>query len=110
MSTEQLPVEVVHRPERSRYEIRVGPDTAGIAAYADVDGVTVFTHTVMHEAWDGKGYASVMVDGAIGDVVARGGTFAAICPFVRHWLTKHHQHDAGLVPLPEAVAGGRLLD
>ncbi|HCX86186.1 MAG TPA: GNAT family N-acetyltransferase [Micrococcales bacterium] len=104
------PTEVLLRPERSRYEILVGGRLAGIAAFTEIDGVTVFTHTVVQDEFEGQGYASAMVDGAIADVVARGGRFAAICPYVRHWLTKFHQHDAALAPLPTAVAGGRLLD
>ena len=38
----------------------------------------------------------------IADVVARGGTFAATCSYVEHWLTKHHQHDDALVDVPRS--------
>lgn len=103
-------IDVTERPERHRYEITVDGALAGIVAYDVVDGVTVVTHTVMQEAFDGQGLASVMVDRAIADVAARGGTVAATCPFVRHWLTKNHQYDDAVVPLPEAIAGARLLE
>ena len=93
--------EVTHRTERNRYEISVDGTFAGIAAYEVVDGVTVFSHTVIQDAFEGHGLAGTLVDEAIADVVARGGTFAATCPYVEHWLTKHHQHDAGLVDVPQ---------
>ena len=92
--------EITHRPERSRYEITLDGAFAGIAAYEVADGVTIFTHTVIQEAFEGHGLAGVLVDGAIGDVAASGGRFAATCPYVVHWLTKHHQHDAALVAVP----------
>lgn len=101
---------VTHRPERFRYEIAVDGELAGIVAYDEIDGVTVFTHTVMQEAYDGQGFASIMVDAALAAVASNGGKIAATCPFVRHWLSKNHQHDDAVVPLPEAVAGARLLE
>lgn len=103
-------IEVTERPERYRYEITVDGQLAGIVAYDVVDDVTVMTHTVMQEAFDGQGFASIMVDRAIADVAARGGAVAATCPFVRHWLSKNHQHDAAVVALPEVIAGARLLE
>lgn len=103
-------IEVTERSERNRYDLTVDGEFAGIVAYDVVGGVTVFTHTVMQDAFDGQGLASIMVDRAIADVAARGGTVATTCPFVRHWLTKNHQHDAIVVPLPGAIAGARLLE
>lgn len=102
-------IEVAERPERQRYDLTVDGEFAGILAYDVIDGVTVFTHTVMQDAFDGQGLASILVELAIADVAGRGGIVAATCPFVRHWLEKNHQHDAVVVPLPGAIAGARLL-
>lgn len=96
-----MSIEVTHRTERSRYEISVDGVFAGIAAYEVVGGVTIFAHTVIQDAFEGRGLAGQLVEGAISDVVAGGGTFAATCPYVVHWLTKHHEHDAALVAVPE---------
>lgn len=96
-----MSTDVTHRNERSRYEISVDGTFAGIAAYEVVDGVTVFTHTVIQDAFEGHGLAGTLVDGAISDVASRGGAFAATCPYVLHWLTKHHEHDAALTSVPE---------
>lgn len=106
MSTESANpvIEVTHRPERSRYEIAVDGEFAGIAAYEVVDGVTIFSHTVIQDAFEGRGLAGQLVDGAIAAVVAGGGTFAATCPYVVHWLTKHHDYDDALVAVPDAAA------
>lgn len=96
-----MATDVTHRPERSRYEIRVEDTFAGIAAYEVVDGVTIFTHTVIQDAFEGQGLAGVLVDGAIADVAQRGGAISATCPYVLHWLTKNHQHDDALTSVPE---------
>ncbi|PWD51790.1 N-acetyltransferase [Serinibacter arcticus] len=96
-----MSTDVTHRSERSRYEIRVDDAFAGIAAYEVSGGVTIFTHTVIQDDFEGRGLAGVLVDGAIADVAQRGGAFAATCPYVVHWLTKNHQHDAALTEVPE---------
>ena len=75
--------------------IAVDNSAAMVELHEVVDGVTVFSHTVIQDAFEGRGLASTLVDEAIADVVARGGTFAATCSYVEHWLTKHHQHDDG---------------
>ena len=101
MSTESAnpAIEITHRPARSRYEISVDGAFAGIAAYEVADGVTIFSHTVIQDAFEGRGLAGQLVNGAIAAVVADGGTFAATCPYVVHWLTKHHEYDDSLVSL-----------
>lgn len=94
---------ITHNPERSRYEITIDGTLAGIAAYAEVDGVRVFNHTVVQDGFEGRGIAGQVVEAAVQDTVAGGGTFAATCSYVQHWLTKHHDYDASLVPVPAGL-------
>ena len=96
-----MSIDITHRTERGRYEISVDGVFAGIAAYELVDGITIFNHTVIQDAFEGQGLAGQLVEGAISDVVAGGGSFSATCPYVVHWLTKHHDFDAALGPVPE---------
>lgn len=91
---------MTHEADHSRYVITVDGEQAGFTSYRLFDDVLVFQHTVIPDRFAGKGYAGALVDQALGDVAAGGGRFAATCPYIVHWLTKHHQHDAALVPVP----------
>lgn len=102
MATQAPRTAVIHQPDRTRYELTVDGEVAGIAGYTDIDGVRVFIHTVIHEKFEGRGLASVLVRGAIAHTVDGGAAFAATCPYVLHWLSKNHEFDASLVdPAPQ---------
>lgn len=101
MATEAPRTAVVHQADRSRYELVVDGEVAGVAGYRETaSGVRVFMHTVIHEQFEGRGLASVLVRGAIADTVESGASFAATCPYVLHWLTKNHDFDDSLVEPP----------
>lgn len=91
---------VVHRPEHSRYELMVDGSVAGVIGYEDVRGVRVLRHTVIREAYEGRGLASELVRNTLAQIVADGGKFAATCPYITHWLTKNHEYDGALVAAP----------
>ncbi|PFG18858.1 hypothetical protein ATL40_0406 [Serinibacter salmoneus] len=99
-ATDYDDVAISHRPERQRYELAIGDEVVGIAAYDVIDGVTVFNHTVVRDAHERHGLAGRLVQAAISDVTGQGGTFAATCSYVQHWLEKNHQFDDALVPVP----------
>lgn len=91
---------MTHVPDRHRYEITVDGEPAGFASYRRVGDVLVFEHTVVPDRFSWQGLAGQLVDEALADVASGGGHFAATCPYVVRWLTRHHQHDAALVPVP----------
>lgn len=91
---------MTHDADHHRYVITADGEPAGFTSYRAYGDVLVFQHTVIPDRFTGKGFAGLLVDHALGDVAARGGHFAATCPYIVHWLTKHHQHDAALVPVP----------
>ena len=72
-----------------RYEITVDGTPGGIAEYREVEGVTVFTHTVVDDAFEGQGVGGDLVRGALDDVRSRGGTVVPLCSFVRAWIDRH---------------------
>jgi len=79
-----------NNPEASRYEARVDGDLAGYAEYLLRDGEIVFTHTVVADAFEGRGVGSVLVRAALDDVRGTGGrTVVPRCPFVEAWIEKH---------------------
>jgi uncharacterized protein len=84
--------DVVHNPERSRYEIHVDGVVAGFAAYRDRGDALDFTHTEVDDAYEGQGLGSQLARGALDDVRAKGGRVIASCPFIKRWIDEHEDY------------------
>ena len=76
--------DVIHHPERSRFEI-------GEAYLSYVrDGATFdIQHTVVPREMEGQGVGGALVRGAIGFARAEGLQLVVTCPFAKSWLEKH---------------------
>jgi uncharacterized protein len=86
-------IEVVHIPERSRYEIRVDGTKAGITLAKEGDGdVVLFSHTEVGDEYEGQGLASKLVAGALDDVRRRGKKIEVTCEYVQGFLEKHPEY------------------
>lgn len=94
------PAQVSFNAAADRYEIAADGEVVGYAVATLRDGVHVFDHTVIDPAYQGRGLAGTLVEAAIADVVAQGGTFAATCSYVVRWLERHHAYDAARVDPP----------
>ncbi|MBW0273364.1 hypothetical protein ATM97_25110 [Nocardia sp. MH4] len=88
---------VVRNPEKNRYDVFYDGALAGFAEYIERDNDTDFIHTEIDGAFAGKGLGSVLARQAVEDVIARGRTITAHCPFIRGWLDKHPEYDAHVV-------------
>ena len=82
-------VDVRDVDDSERYEARVAGELAGIAEYRRRDGRTVFTHTEVADAFEGKGVGSALARGALDDVRARGERAVPVCPFIAEWIERH---------------------
>lgn len=91
---------VLDVPERSRFEIHVDGERAGLAAYAIAPGAIRFTHTEIDDAYSGRGLGGTLVRGALDTARARRLAVLPECPFVRGWIAKHPEY-ADLVPEAE---------
>ncbi|HZN76997.1 MAG TPA: GNAT family N-acetyltransferase [Micromonosporaceae bacterium] len=87
-------VTVVHRPERSRYEVRVDGETAGYTRYRrSPDGSYIdFRHTEIDPAYEGQGLGARLVAEALDDVRRRGDRAIATCPFVAAFVKRHPEY------------------
>ena len=86
-------IEIVYVPERSRYEIHVEGKVAGITrAKEGDDGVLLFSHTEVDDAYEGQGLASKLVTGALDDVRRRDGKIEVTCEYVEGFLEKHPEY------------------
>ena len=90
-------VSVQDDPERSRFEIRVGDELAGFAAYRRHGEVSEFTHTEIDDAFEGQGLGSRLIRAALDETRAAGRQVRPYCPFVRAFIEKHPEY-TDLVP------------
>jgi uncharacterized protein len=79
-------------PESNRYEIRDGEQLLGHADYERRGDTVVFVHTEVDQDSGRKGVGSTLVQGALDDVRAKGGSVVAECSFVRGWIAKHEEY------------------
>ena len=84
--------DVVHNPDRSRYEIHVDGAVAGFTQYRDRDGAIDFVHTEVDDAYEGHGLGSQLARGALDAVRAEGRTVIATCPFIKRWIEQHEDY------------------
>jgi uncharacterized protein len=82
-------VMVQDNPAQRRFEILADGTLAGYAAYEVRDGVVVFTHTKVFDAFEGKGVGGQLARGALDQVRRQGDKVVARCQFIAGWIEKH---------------------
>jgi len=90
--------EVVDVPEASRYELRLAERLIGLAAYHRRDNRIAFTHTEVHESWEGRGFGSRLAAAALDDATRQGLDVVPLCPFIARYIERHSEY-AGLLAL-----------
>lgn len=88
--------EVRRDAAKSRYEVYLDGELAGVAEYVTRGIRIIFTHTEIDEAFGGHGLGSILVREALDDAVSRGATIVPVCPFVAAYVKKHHDWDASI--------------
>ena len=95
---------VVHHPEAQRYEIVIDGQAAGFAEYRLVgldhetpdhetpDQTMVFTHTVVQDAFEGRGVGSRLAKAALDDARARGMSVRPECSFFVRYIERHGEY------------------
>jgi predicted GNAT family acetyltransferase/glutaredoxin len=92
--------EVVDVPEESRYELRTGGETVGLAAYRmRGENRIVFLHTEVDDALEGRGLGSTLAAAALDDARRRGLAIVPLCPFISRYIEGHPEYQ-------DAVAAG----
>lgn len=85
--------EVRDAQERSRFELLVDGELAGIAQYVRRGGRVVFTHTEVDGRFEGRGLGSVLASAALDAVRAEGSLAVPLCPFIAGYLARHPEYD-----------------
>jgi len=81
--------EVTDHPERHRFEITADGELAGYAEYVLSEGNLELTHTVVDDAFEGKGVGGTLVKKALDQARERGLTVTPTCPFVKSYIERH---------------------
>lgn len=90
--------EVVDVPESSRYELRLAERLIGLAAYHRRDNRIAFTHTEVHESWEGRGFGSRLAAAALDDATRQGLDVVPLCPFIARYIERHPEYAGLLAP------------
>ncbi len=85
-------VEVVHQPDRQRYAAIVDGVTAGFAHYRLGDGVVELDHTVVEDAFEGRGVGSRLATAALDGARADGLRVIPSCPFIAAHIDRHPEY------------------
>ena len=85
-------IAVIHRPGESRFVITVDGEEAGYTEYRSHPGVRAFMHTVIDEAFQGKGLASHLITRALDKTRAEGLLVEPYCPYVRSFIQKNEAY------------------
>lgn len=83
----------------NRYVAERDGEVLGYAGYERADGVTRFTHTVVHPENEGQGVGSTLVRSALDAERAAGRSIVPVCPFVVAYVERHPEY-ADLVSRP----------
>jgi predicted GNAT family acetyltransferase len=86
-------IQVVHVPEKRRYELRDADTVIGAAHYGRRSGQVVFTHTTVSDDHAGPGLGARLADFALTDVRDAGLRIVPECPYIAAYLRRHHDFD-----------------
>jgi len=80
--------DVVHVPERRRYELRLEGRTLGHTDYERRGDALVFVHTEVDPPWEGRGFGTRLVAAALDDAERAGLEVVPVCSFVAAYMRR----------------------
>jgi len=85
--------DIVDAPAASRFELRLDGRLIGIAAYRRRNGSIVFTHTVIDESCQGRGFASALTEAALQSAAREGAEVVPLCSFTAAYIDRHPEFE-----------------
>ncbi|WP_313817943.1 GNAT family N-acetyltransferase [Citricoccus sp.] len=100
---ENQDVTVLDNPEKGRFDVTVDGAHAGFSLYQDTRASgtdqRIFYHTVIFDDFEGRGLAGILTKAALGTSVQSGHRLVAVCPYVKKWVSTHHDYSDSLDPV-----------
>jgi predicted GNAT family acetyltransferase len=88
-----MDVQVQDNPDRSRFEILLDGELAGLATYRVRDGVVIVTHSEIDPSFRGHGLASELARQTLDTLRERGDRVVPACPFFAKYVVEHPEYD-----------------
>lgn len=88
---------VIDNPDKSRFELHVGGELAGMVAYRIRGQAIDLLHTEVEPRFQGGGLASKLARASLDEATARHMAVLPTCPYIRSWIRRHPDY-ADLVP------------
>lgn len=85
-------VTVVHHPDDEYYELLVDGQQAGLLVYHVIGSHLSITHTVIEQAYRGRGLSWALVGGALDDIRTKYPTVSNYCPVVSRFVEKNPEY------------------
>lgn len=85
-------VQVADNPDARRFEVHVGGELAGFAAYRRQRDRVIFTHTKVGDAYSGQGIGTTLARRALDTVRKRKEKVVALCPFIDGFIGNHPEY------------------
>ncbi len=83
-------VRIEDNTAHNRFDLFVGEELVGILGYRDADdGSIAFMHTVVKEDFSDRGWAAVLVRGALNTARDRQWRIVPICTYVQRYLARN---------------------
>ena len=93
MEIDPSKIEVVHNPEKKRFEMQLG-DQIAMVKYILGSSEMIFTHTEVPEAFEGHGVASKMAKVAIEYAKEKGMRIRPMCPYIAAYIKRHPEYQS----------------
>lgn len=83
-------VRIEDNSAHNRFDLFVADELIGILGYRELDdGTIAFMHTVVKEEFGDRGWAGILVRGAMNTAQDRGWRIVPICTYVRRYLARN---------------------
>jgi predicted GNAT family acetyltransferase len=84
---------VVHVPEASRLELRLGERLIGHTDYHRRNNRIAFTHTEVDEPFEGRGLGSLLAEAALNMAAEEGLEVVPLCPFIARYIEENPSYE-----------------
>ena len=87
-------------PDETRFDVFVHDTHAGFSVYKDIsESQRIFYHTVVFDDFQGQGLAATLTRTALSTSIQAGHRIVAVCPYVKKWLSTHHDFEDAVDPV-----------
>lgn len=98
----QQEITVRDNPDKGRFDVLVDDVHAGFSMYKDLGAESarerIFYHTKVFDEFEGRGLAGTLTRAALSASTQAGYRIVAVCPYVKAWLSRHHDFDDVIDP------------